>query len=94
MDNMTERNKEKKARTKKFRWGGMCFVPCVCSCCVGIRHCDGPITRPGDFYRERERERVSLCLFKCKNNPLHLQWDNQKKIDLKNSKAELLLLSR
>jgi hypothetical protein len=27
------------------------FVSCVCSCCVGKSHCEGPITRPGESSR-------------------------------------------
>ena len=60
-------------------------------CCAlsGWGLCDGPIHRPEDPYQMCVSLRVchSLCVIKCNDNPLHLQWvgrscSNKKEISI------------
>ena len=61
--------------------GGM-DVCVLAVCCVGTGPCDEPITSPGESYQ------VRVCVIKWNNNPLHLNWDTEKKRALKNVRKQ------
>jgi len=49
------------------------WISVTCECCVLLRRglCDRPISRPET---PTEYVCVCVCVIRCNNNPLHLQW--------------------